>query len=146
MGAIDFAGGAVAHMASAAGALACAKTRGPRLSGCAEHNNLPMTILGDGMLWFGWFGFNAGSGLSVGQLPDQALLTTRLASACGVLGWLLVEWKRSGKPTSLGAVSGALAGLVAIAPCAGFAGLMPAMLIGFIDVLIRAGERGEDAP
>lgn len=136
MGAIDFAGGAVVHMASAAGALACAQALGPRIASPASPNNLPMTLLGGGILWFGWFGFNAGSALSAGQLAGQALLTTHLASACGILGWLLVEWKRTGKPTSLGAVSGALAGLVAITPGAGFVGLLPAMLIGFLGGLI----------
>lgn len=139
LGAIDFAGGAVVHMASAAGALACAQALGPRLSGPGSPNNLPMTLLGGGILWFGWFGFNAGSALSAGQLAGQALLTTHLASACGILGWLCVEWKRTGKPTSLGAVSGALAGLVAITPGAGFVGLMPAMLIGFLGGMICYG-------
>lgn len=139
IGAIDFAGGAVVHMASAAGALACAQVLGPRLAGPSSPNNLPMTLLGGGILWFGWFGFNAGSALSAGQLAGQALLTTHLASACGILGWLLVEWKRTGKPTSLGSVSGALAGLVAITPGAGFVGLLPAMLIGFLGGLICYG-------
>lgn len=139
IGAIDFAGGAVVHMASAAGALACAQALGPRIAGAARPNNLPMTILGGGMLWFGWFGFNAGSALSAGYLAGQALLTTHLASACGILGWLLVEWKRTGKPTSLGAVSGALAGLVAITPGAGFVGLLPSMLIGFLGGMICYG-------
>lgn len=142
MGALDFAGGAVVHMASGAGALACAQALGPRLRSSSQSyapNNLPMTILGGGLLWFGWFGFNAGSALSAGQLAGQALLTTHLASACGILGWLLLEWKRTGKPTSLGAVSGALAGLVAITPGAGFVGLMPAMLIGFIGGIVCYG-------
>lgn len=142
LGALDFAGGAVVHMASGAGALACAQAVGPRQRSSAHSfspHNLPMTILGGGLLWFGWFGFNAGSALSAGPLAGQALLTTHLASACGILGWLLVEWKRTGKPTSLGAVSGALAGLVAITPAAGFVGLMPAMLIGFIGGLVCYG-------
>lgn len=140
MGALDFAGGAVVHMASGAGALACAQAVGPRMrSGLYAPHNLPMTILGGGILWFGWFGFNAGSALSAGELAGQALLTTHLASACGILGWLCLEWKRTGKPTSLGAVSGALAGLVAITPGAGFVGLLPAMLIGFIGGLVCYG-------
>lgn len=142
MGAIDFAGGAVVHMASGAGALACCQALGPRLKTGGQHfapNALPLTILGGGLLWFGWFGFNAGSALSAGQLAGQALLTTHLASACGILGWLIIEWKRTGKPTSLGAVSGALAGLVAITPGAGFVGLMPAMLIGFIGGFVCYG-------
>lgn len=139
MGAIDFAGGAVVHMASAAGALACAQVLGPRSASPSRPNNLPMTILGGGILWFGWFGFNAGSALSAGQLAGQALLTTHLASACGIIGWLIVEWKRTGKPTSLGAVSGALAGLVAITPGAGYVGLLPAMLIGLLGGIICYG-------
>lgn len=139
IGAIDFAGGAVVHMASAAGALACAQTLGPRLAGSGSPNNLPMTLLGGGILWFGWFGFNAGSALSAGMLAGQALLATHLASACGILGWLLIEWKRIGKPTTLGAVSGALAGLVAITPGAGYIGLMPSMLVGFLGGMICYG-------
>lgn len=140
MGALDFAGGAVVHMASGAGALACAQAVGPRIRYAAySPHNLPMTLLGGGILWFGWFGFNAGSALSAGSLAGQALLTTHLASACGILGWLLIEWKRTGKPTSLGAISGALAGLVAITPGAGFVGLLPAMLIGFVGGLVCYG-------
>lgn len=140
LGALDFAGGAVVHMASGAGALACAQALGPRLGpGHYTPHNLPMTLLGGGMLWFGWFGFNAGSALSAGPLAGQALLTTHLASASGILGWLMVEWLRTGKPTSLGAVSGALAGLVAITPGAGFVGLMPSMLIGFVGGLVCYG-------
>lgn len=142
MGAVDFAGGAVVHMASAAAALACAQALGPRLS-TGPHaftpHNLPMTLLGGGMLWFGWFGFNAGSALAAGPLAGHALLTTHLATACGILGWMLVEWKRTGKPTSLGAISGALAGLVAITPGAGFVGLLPAMIIGFVGGIVCYG-------
>lgn len=142
LGALDFAGGAVVHMASGAGALACAQAIGPRKRYVKQNfapNNLPMTILGGGLLWFGWFGFNAGSALSAGQLAGQALLTTHLASACGILGWLVIEWKRTGKPTSLGAVSGALAGLVAITPAAGYVSLLSAMLIGFLGGVICYG-------
>lgn len=98
-----------------------------------------MTLLGGGILWFGWFGFNAGSALSAGSLAGQALLTTHLASACGILGWLALEWRRTGHATTLGAISGALAGLVAITPGAGFVGLMPAMLIGFVGGLVCYG-------
>lgn len=142
MGAVDFAGGAVVHMASGAAALACAQALGPRLSTGPQSftpNNLPFTLLGGGLLWFGWFGFNAGSALSAGPLAGQALLTTHLASACGILGWMFVEWKRTGKPTSLGVVSGALAGLVAITPGAGFVGLLPSMLIGFVGGMVCYG-------
>lgn len=142
MGALDFAGGAVVHMSSGAAALACAQALGPRLSTGSSHatpNNLPLTLLGGGLLWFGWFGFNAGSALVSGPLAGQALVTTHMASACGILGWMLVEWIRTGKPTSLGAISGALAGLVAITPGAGFVEVLPAMLIGFVGGIICYG-------
>lgn len=142
IGAVDFAGGAVVHMASAAGALACAHALGPRLASGLQSfspHNLPMTLLGGGLLWFGWFGFNAGSALAAGNLAGQAMLTTHLAAACGILGWMLVEWKRTGKPTSLGVISGALAGLVAITPGAGFVGLLPAMVIGFVGGIVCYG-------
>ncbi|MDR3319476.1 MAG: ammonium transporter [Desulfovibrio sp.] len=141
MGVVDFAGGAVVHMASAAAALACVKSLGPRLSieqGIVP-NNLPFTLLGGGLLWFGWFGFNAGSALVVSTLSGHALMTTHVASACGILGWMFVEWKRIGKPTTLGVISGALAGLVAITPAAGFVGLLSAMLIGFVGGMVCYG-------
>ncbi|MBQ7617517.1 MAG: ammonium transporter [Desulfovibrio sp.] len=133
LGALDFAGGAVVHMASGAAALACAQKLGPRSTTVSlAPNNLPLTLFGGGLLWFGWFGFNAGSALTSGVLAGHALLTTHLASASGIVGWMLIEWKKHGKPTSLGVVSGALAGLVAITPAAGFVPLLPAMLIGFL--------------
>ncbi|MDR3357743.1 MAG: ammonium transporter [Desulfovibrio sp.] len=141
IGAVDFAGGAVVHMASGAAALACAKALGPRLSldqGVAP-NNLPLTLLGGGLLWFGWFGFNAGSALVAGTLAGHALVTTHVASACGIMGWMLAEWKRTGKPTTLGVISGALAGLVAITPAAGFVGILSAVLIGFVGGVVCYG-------
>ncbi|MDL2316520.1 ammonium transporter [Desulfovibrio sp. OttesenSCG-928-A18] len=137
LGALDFAGGAVVHMSSGAAALAAAHVLGPRKAlvesgaGTAPHN-LPMTILGAGLLWFGWFGFNAGSATSASALAANALATTQLAAAAGILGWLLVEMKHCGKPTTLGAASGALAGLVAITPAAGFVSSGPSILIGFV--------------
>ena len=140
IGAIDFAGGAVVHMASGAAALACAKALGPRIRvGNLAPNNLPLTLLGGGLLWFGWFGFNAGSALASNNLAGHALLTTHLATAGGVLGWMIVEWKRTGKPTSLGVISGALAGLVAITPGAGFVSLIPAIIIGFLGGMVCYG-------
>ncbi|MDD2966456.1 MAG: ammonium transporter [Desulfovibrionaceae bacterium] len=141
MGAVDFAGGAVVHMASAAAALACAHAVGPRLNlgRSMSPNNLPMTLLGGGLLWFGWFGFNAGSALAANELAAHALVTTHLATAGGILGWMLVEWKRTGKPTTLGVISGALAGLVAITPAAGFVGIMPSIFIGFVGGIICYG-------
>lgn len=142
MGVLDFAGGAVVHMSSAAAALACAHALGPRMNlkrGETAPHNLPMAILGAGLLWFGWFGFNAGSALSAGPLAGNALATTHLATAAAVLGWLLVECMRSGKPTSLGAASGALAGLVAITPAAGFVTPGAALLIGFVGGIVCYG-------
>ena len=137
LGAIDFAGGAVVHMSSAAAALACAMALGPRTrTGSFQPNNLPSTLLGGGLLWFGWFGFNAGSALVAGTLAGHALLTTHLATATGVLGWMIVEWKRTGKPTTLGAISGALAGLVAITPGAGYVSIGSSMIIGFLGGMI----------
>jgi Amt family ammonium transporter len=140
LGALDFAGGAVVHMCSGAGALAAAHALGPRLDReQAAPHNLPMTILGGGLLWFGWFGFNAGSALSAGVLASHALAATQMAAAAGILGWMLVEWKHMGKPTTLGAASGALAGLVAITPGAGFVGIFPAVLIGFVGGVVCYG-------
>ncbi|MDL2267133.1 ammonium transporter [Desulfovibrio sp. OttesenSCG-928-G15] len=144
LGALDFAGGAVVHMSSGAAALAAAQALGPRKSlseggaGSAPHN-LPMTIFGAGLLWFGWFGFNAGSATAASALAANALVTTQLAAATGILGWLLVEARHSGKPTTLGAASGALAGLVAITPAAGFVSPCPAMLIGFVGGVVCYG-------
>lgn len=134
MGALDFAGGAVVHMSSAAAALAATHVLGRREGYGREPfvpHNLPMTVLGAGILWFGWFGFNAGSALAANGLAAMAFVTTHLATAAGVMGWLAVEWMHSGKPTTLGAASGAVAGLVAITPAAGFVEPMPAMVIGF---------------
>ncbi len=142
LGAIDFAGGAVVHMASAAGALACAHALGARGglgSVPMRPHNLTLTLLGGGLLWFGWFGFNAGSALSAGPLAGHALLSTHLATAAGVLGWLVVEWRRTGKPTTLGAISGALAGLVAITPGAGFIPLTDALIVGFVGGMLCYG-------
>jgi Amt family ammonium transporter len=142
MGALDFAGGAVVHMSSGAAALACAHAIGPRMGlarGETAPHNLPMTILGAGLLWFGWFGFNAGSALSAGPLAGNALATTHLATAAAILGWLLVEKWHSGKPTTLGAASGALAGLVSITPAAGFVTPCSSLFIGFIGGMLCYG-------
>ncbi len=140
MGALDFAGGAVVHMASAAAALACAHAVGPRLSSASSMpHNLPLTLLGGGLLWFGWFGFNAGSALVAGGLAAQALVNTHLASAAGIVGWMIVEWRRTGKATTLGVISGALAGLVAITPGAGFVGSMSSIVIGLAGGVVCYG-------
>jgi len=133
LGALDFAGGTVVHIASAAAALACALMLGKRKDygkPVLQPHNLPMTILGAGILWFGWFGFNAGSELAADGVAGSAFMVTHLAAAAGLLGWIAMEWIQHGKPTSLGAASGAVAGLVAITPAAGFVAPMPGMLIG----------------
>ena len=135
LGALDFAGGAVVHMSSAAAALACAHAVGARnalANGETAPHHLPMTILGAGILWFGWFGFNAGSALAANGLAANAFATTLFATAAGILGWLLAEKWHNGKPTTLGAVSGALAGLVAITPGAGFVSPLASLPIGFV--------------
>jgi Amt family ammonium transporter len=135
IGALDFAGGTVVHIASASAALAAALVLGKRKDyGKAEliPHNLPMTLLGAGILWFGWFGFNAGSELAADGIAGSAFMVTHLAAACGMLGWLAAEWIGHGKPTSLGAASGAVAGLVGITPAAGFVDVLPGMLIGLL--------------
>ena len=133
LGALDFAGGAVVHINAGAAALAViivlGKRKGWPREGMHPHS-LPLTMLGTGILWFGWFGFNAGSALHANGVAAQALMNTFLAASAGMLGWLLVERIKDGKPTTLGAASGAVAGLVAITPCAGFVGGMSPILIG----------------
>lgn len=135
MGALDFAGGTVIHINSGAAALVACIVLGKRKGWGREAmhpHNLPMTILGAGILWFGWFGFNAGSALSAGPIAVLALFTTQVATGAGALSWVLAEWKVQGKPTTLGAASGAVAGLVAITPGAGFVGPLSAILIGLV--------------
>ncbi|HEX8796066.1 MAG TPA: ammonium transporter [Polyangiaceae bacterium] len=134
LGALDFAGGTVVHLTAGVSALVCALVMGKR-AGYPRHRALPhdltMTIAGAGLLWFGWFGFNAGSALSSGQLAALAFVATHLGAAGGALGWLVVEWKHRGKPTALGVASGLVAGLVAITPAAGFVAPWAAIVIGF---------------
>ena len=142
LGALDFAGGAVVHMSSAAAALACAHALGPRLglkTGETAPHNLPFTLIGAGILWFGWFGFNAGSALAADGLAANAFATTQLATAAAMLGWLTVEKIHSGKPTTFGAASGALAGLVSITPAAGFVTPMAAIAIGLVGGMLCYG-------
>ena len=135
LGALDFAGGLVIHILSGVSGLTIClllgKRRGYGRTAMVPHN-LPMTVLGAALLWFGWFGFNAGSALGAGDLAANAFVVTQAAAAAGVLGWVLPEWMRGGKPTILGAVSGSIAGLVAITPAAGFVEPMPAIAIGLI--------------
>jgi Amt family ammonium transporter len=134
-GALDFAGGTVVHIASAAAALAGAIVIGRRKGWGKENfrpHNLPMTVLGAGILWFGWFGFNAGSALAADGLAGSAFVATQLSAAAAMLSWLLLEKIQHGKATTLGAASGAVAGLVAITPAAGFVEPGPALIIGLI--------------
>ena len=133
LGALDFAGGTVVHISSGISALAAARLMGRRKGFGSESmapHNLPMTITGAAILWFGWFGFNAGSAIAAGKLSTSAFVVTHLATASAALSWILVEWIYKGKPTTLGAASGAVAGLVAITPASGFVGPMSALLIG----------------
>ena len=134
-GALDFAGGAVIHVNAGIAALAVILVLGNRKGWQKEAmppHNLPFTVLGTGILWFGWFGFNAGSALGANGLAAQALVNTHLAAAAAMCGWLVVEKLRAGHASSLGAASGAVAGLVAITPCAGFVGGFAPVIIGLI--------------
>jgi Amt family ammonium transporter len=131
----DFAGGTVVHINAGAAGLAMAFVLGRRRGWPRENmrgHNIPFVMLGAGLLWFGWFGFNAGSALSAGNLAGYAWMNTNTATATAMIGWLLVEKLRYGKPTALGAASGAVAGLVAITPCAGFVSVSGALVIGLL--------------
>jgi Amt family ammonium transporter len=132
---LDFAGGTVVHITSGVSALVCALYLGKRL-GYPQEQILPhsvvLSFIGACLLWVGWFGFNAGSALASGGLATSAFVATHFAAAAAVVGWGLAEWLRNGKPSALGAISGAVAGLVAITPASGFVGPMSALLIGFI--------------
>jgi len=142
LGALDFAGGTVVHISSGLSALAAAMMVGRRLGyGSTAYipHNLPMTVTGAALLWFGWFGFNAGSALAANGLAANAFVVTHVASALGALSWIFVEWLHRGKPTTLGAASGAVAGLVAITPASGFVGPVSAILIGAFAGIICYG-------
>lgn len=135
IGALDFAGGTVVHISSGISALAAALVLGKRLGYPHEPmppHNLPFAVMGAGLLWFGWFGFNAGSALGANGLAASAFVATNLGASAATLGWMAAEWTQHGKPTVLGAASGAVAGLVAITPAAGFVGPMSAIVIGAI--------------
>ena len=138
LGALDFAGGLVIHVLSGvSGLVLClllGRRRGYGRMPMLPHH-LPMTVLGGAMLWFGWFGFNAGSALGAGTLAANAVLTTQMSAAIGIVGWVLVERYHRGKPTVLGAVSGGVSGLVAITPAAGFVTPVAAIPIGFIGAI-----------
>jgi Amt family ammonium transporter len=135
MGALDFAGGTVVHINAGIAALVTALVIGKRKN--LDHNppaphNLPFIILGTGLLWFGWFGFNAGSALAANGLAVNAFVVTNTAAAAAGLSWAIIEWIRNGKPTLFGAASGAVAGLVAITPAAGYVNASSAIIIGLL--------------
>jgi Amt family ammonium transporter len=142
LGALDFAGGTVVHITSGVSALAAAlvvgKRKGFGVDNMAPHN-LPMTVLGAAILWFGWFGFNAGSALAAGDLSTSAFVNTHTAAAMATLSWVFAEWIHRGKPTVLGAASGCVAGLVAITPAAGFVQPMGGLVIGLLAGVVCYG-------
>jgi Amt family ammonium transporter len=135
LGALDFAGGTAVHINAGAAALGVTLVLGKRIGWPRENmrpHNVPFVALGAGLLWFGWFGFNAGSELTVDGVTAVAFVNTQVATAAALLGWIIVEWLRDGKPTLVGASSGAVAGLVAITPACGFIAPLPAALLGII--------------
>ncbi|MDA8326768.1 MAG: ammonium transporter [Nitrospiraceae bacterium] len=135
LGVLDFAGGLVVHATSGFSALAAALFIGRRKDLSREPmppHNLPMTVIGAGLLWFGWFGFNAGSALSSGQLSTLAFVTTHAAAVAATATWIVIEWLHRGKPTVFGAVTGSIAGLATITPAAGFVGPDAALAIGVL--------------
>lgn len=135
LGALDFAGGLVIHILSGVSGLTLCILLGKR-SGYGRTamipHNLPMTVLGATLLWFGWFGFNAGSALGANELAANAFVTSQAAAGAATLSWVITEWKMNGKPTILGAASGCIAGLVAITPAAGFVAPLPSIIIGLV--------------
>jgi len=131
--AFDFAGGTVVHITSGVSALVCALYMGKRVGFPDESmrpHSVVLSVIGACLLWVGWFGFNAGSAVAAGALASSAFVATHMATAAAVLGWMFAEWMANGKPSVLGAISGAVAGLVAITPASGFVKPMPALLIG----------------
>jgi Amt family ammonium transporter len=135
LGALDFAGGTVVHITSGVSALVCASVLGKRLGYGSESmppHNVTMTVLGTALLWFGWFGFNAGSALGSGGLAVSAFVATNTAAAMAALTWMTASWIRHKQPSVLGAAAGAVAGLVGITPAAGFVTPMAALVIGFL--------------
>ncbi len=139
LGALDFAGGLVIHILSGVSGLTICillgKRRGYGKIAIVPHN-VPMTVIGAAFLWFGWFGFNAGSALGANELASNAFVVTQAAASAGILGWILIEWIRNDKPTVIGAVSGAIAGLVAITPAAGYVDVLPSVAIGLIGGIV----------
>jgi Amt family ammonium transporter len=142
LGALDFAGGLVVHISAGISAIVAALMLGKRRGYPDEPmppHNLPFTLLGAGLLWFGWFGFNAGSALAANGLAANAFVTTNTAAAAATLAWVIAEWLHRGKPTALGAASGLVAGLVAVTPAAGFVAPWAAILIGIVAGVICYG-------
>ncbi|MBV6340582.1 ammonium transporter [Candidatus Magnetobacterium casensis] len=139
MGVLDFAGGVVVHISAAVSAVAAliiiGKRRGYGVM-AMPPNNLPLTVLGGGLLWFGWFGFNAGNAGSTGGVAATALVSTNTAAGAAALAWLFIEWRHVGRPTVLGIVSGAITGLVAITPAAGYVTPMASIVIGAVAGLL----------
>ena len=139
LGTLDFAGGTVVHINAGIAALVTAIVIGRRKNldkNIPAPHNLPFIVLGTGLLWFGWFGFNAGSALAANGLAVNAFVTTNTAAAAAGLSWAIIEWSRNGKPTMFGVASGAVAGLVAITPAAGFVDVTSALIIGFLVSII----------
>lgn len=135
LGSLDFAGGLVVHISSGVSGLVAAVMLGRRRQNALDPvvpHNMPMTVLGAALLWLGWFGFNAGSALAANEIAGLALVTTHTCAAAALLSWVVTEWLDHGKPTVLGAVSGVIAGLVAITPAAGFVSPMAAVAIGLL--------------
>ena len=133
--ALDFAGGTVVHISSGVSALVCALYLGRRVGyenvPTPPHNTV-LSLIGAALLWFGWFGFNAGSALSANGLATNAFVTTHFSAASAMLAWILIDWLKNGKPTAIGAISGAVAGLVGVTPAAGFVTPMSAIMIGLV--------------
>jgi len=132
LGALDFAGGTVVHINSGVAALALVILLGKRKDIRLLPHNLGYSVIGAALLWFGWFGFNAGSALTAGGLAGSAFLATNTAAAAGMISWVIIDYLKTGKPTVLGGISGAIAGLVAITPAAGFVTIQAAIIIGLI--------------
>jgi Amt family ammonium transporter len=133
--ALDFAGGTVVHISSGVSALVCAFVLGPRVNygkSPMPPHSLVISVIGACLLWVGWFGFNGGSALTAGHLASSAFTTTHFAAAAAALGWIAMEWLKTGKPTVLGGISGAVAGLVVITPASGFTTPMYGIVMGFI--------------
>ncbi|MBE6486251.1 MAG: ammonium transporter [Methanosphaera stadtmanae] len=136
LGALDFAGGAVVHLNSGIAALALILVLGPRKDQRLLPHHLGYVVIGAALLWFGWFGFNGGSALAANGLAANGLITTNVAAATAMLGWILIDLWKSGKPTVLGSATGAVAGLVAITPAAGFVDIPASIIIGFTTVFV----------